>query len=670
MAVQDMILKLIFNDDGTFKGLEQINTELKKVDDSTNKADDSVNELNQSFKKTTKTTEDISKNLQKAGESGSKGFKAIGLAIKGAGIGLAISAIALIKDVFSANQKVVDLFSTALGTMSDMIRDFFSFVSENAGTIVDWFKQIFDDPVQAIKDFGQAILDNLIERFNSFLETLGYVGKAISELFKGNFDAAWNEAMKAAEESVDILTGVDNTVEKVTEAVTEAADAFGNYAKSTWNANAALVALQNNAKLAAAQQARLAEQYDREAELLRQTRDDERNSINDRIKANNDLLAVLDKQEKAELAAANAQVEAAAATYNHSKTIENQTALIQAQAQADGVRAKVAGFRSEQQMNDLALSKELNDMLKSQNESIADLSVSEQKFQAERNKNEIKRLTDLKSVLEQEKILQLERLQNEINKHKEGTQARIDAQIAYNQKKLELDQALYSNEDALREAKLNRDKEFATISANVTLFNRDREFALLEIEYAEKLRLYKDDKDMAELLEKEKQEKIRQIRMQGIQSNFEMASLALDALSSLNEASIKGDEASQRKAFERNKNIQKAQATIAMAAGIVQQLAVPQDQLKGINFVKAAALAAAGIANIVKINQTQFNGNAPSPNGGNLNTPTGGANAPAVDFSGVNMLNNAPGTVETYVLAGNVANALEARQKIIDQSHL
>jgi hypothetical protein len=160
--------------------------------------------------------------------------------------------------------------------------------------------------------------------------------------------------------------------------------------------------------------------------------------------------------------------------------------------------------------------------------------------------------------------------------------------------------------------------------------------------------------------------------MANIQANFDMASLALDALSSLNEAAAKGDEASQRKAFNRNKMIQKAQATIAMASGIVQQLAVPQDQLTGMNFVKAAAVAAAGVANIVKINQTQFNGSGAGAGGnGDLNAPTGGgANAPAIDFSGANMQNNAPGTTETYVLAGNVANALEARQKIIDQSYL
>jgi hypothetical protein len=157
-------------------------------------------------------------------------------------------------------------------------------------------------------------------------------------------------------------------------------------------------------------------------------------------------------------------------------------------------------------------------------------------------------------------------------------------------------------------------------------------------------------------------------RMANIQQGFEMASLGLDALMSLNDAAAKGDEASQRKTFERNKLMQKAQATIAMASGIVTQLAVPQDQLKGINFVKAAALAAAGIANIVKINQTQFTGGTP-PSTNNLTEPTG-PSAPAIDFSGANMQVNAPGSTETYVLAGNVANALEARQKIIDQSHL
>lgn len=651
----------------------KINVDDKSAESSIEKLTDDVGKLNEGIKDTATDSEKVGKNLKKSTESGAKGFKAIGVALKGAGIGLFISAIALIKDVFASNQKVMDVFSAVLGTLSDMIRDFFSFISENAGTVVEWFSQIFNDPVQAIKDFGQAIVDNLIERFNSFLETLGHVGKAIAELFKGNFDAAWNEAVAAAEESVDILTGVDNTVQKVTDAVVEAADAFVNYASKTYDANAALVKLQNNAKLAAAQQARLAEQYDREAELLRQLRDDERNTIDDRIKANNDLLAVLDKQEAAELASANAQVEAAAATYKHSKTIDNQTALIQAQAAADGVRAKIAGLRSEQQMNDLALSRELNDMLRTQNESIADLTISEQKFQAEREKNEIERLKLLRKSLEEERVIQLARLQSEVDKHKQGTQARVDAEIAYNQKKLELDQALISNEDLLREANLNRQREQMTILANTTQYGRNRELALLEIEYAEKARLYKGDQEMAVLIEKEKQEKISVINQAARDKQFEMASSGIDALVALNDAFTKKGQQQSKKQFQIQKSLNLASAVIDTYGGINRALNDKTMPSTTARIIQASIVGAMGLANVLKISKTEY-GAATPPSGTNMSTGSGGedgttAPAPAnFAFLGIQPTQQPP--LQAYVVGTQVSSNLEAQQLIQNQSRL
>jgi hypothetical protein len=657
----------------------QINVDDTAAQSSIEKLTDSVGELNSEIKDTAKDSEKVGTNLKKSTEGGAKGFKAIGTAIKAAGIGLLVGAISLIKDVFASNQKVMDVFSAVLGTLTDMVRDFFTFISENAGTVVEWFSQIFNDPVQAIKDFGQAIVDNLIERFNSFLETLGHVGKAIAELFQGNFDAAWNEAMSAAEESIDILTGVDNTVQKVTDAVVEAADAFVNYASKTYNANAALVALQNNAKLAAAQQARLAEQYDRQAELLRQLRDDERNTITDRIKANNDLLAVLDKQEAAELASANAQVEAASATYKHSKTIDNQTALIQAQAAADGVRAKVAGLRSEQQMNDLALNRELNDMLKSQNESIADLTVSEQKFQAEREKNEIEKLKLLRKSLEEERVIQLARLQSEVDKHKQGTQARVDAEIAYNQKKLELDQALVLNEDALREANLNRAKEQMTILANITQYGKNRELALLEIEYAEKAKLYKGDKDTLLLIEQEKQEKIRLINQAARDKQFEMASNALGALMELNSSFNAKSEAAARKQFAINKAFSLAQAIINTYQAVNAALTAggnPAKLATGAQFVEAGIALTAGLASVIKISQTKFDGGGGAPSGGGGGGAggaggSGGTEAPSpANFAFLGNQPNQQPPLQAYVVSSQVSSNLEAQQLIQNQSKL
>jgi hypothetical protein len=656
----------------------KINVDDKSAESSIEKLTDDVSNLNSEIQQTASDSEKVGKNLKKSTESGAKGFKAIGTAIKAAGIGLLVGAIGLVKEVFSANQKVLDIFSAAIGTLSDMIRDFFNFVSENAGQVVEWFTKIFNDPVKAIKDFADAIQENLIERFNSFLETLGHVGKAISELFKGNFEAAFNEAKAAAEESVDILTGVDNTVEKVTDAVVEAADAFVNYASKTYDANAALVALQNNAKLAAAQQARLAEQYDREAELLRQLRDDERNTIDDRIKANNDLLAVLDKQEAAELASANAQVEAAAATYRHSRTIDNQTALIQAQAAADGVRAKIAGLRSEQQMNDLALSRELNDMLRTQNESIADLTISEQKFQAEREKNEIERLKLLRKSLEEERVIQLARLQSEVDKHKQGTQARVDAEIAYNQKKLELDQALISNEDLLREANLNRVKEQMTILANTTQYGRTRELTLLELEYAEKAKLYKGDQEMAVLLEQEKQEKIRLINQTARDKQFEMASNAMSALMELNNAFNANSEAAARRQFAINKAFSLSQAIINTYQAVNAALTAGGNPVKlatGAQFVEAGIALTAGLANVIKISQTQFQSTAPSGSGGGINVPSSGdAGTTAPSPANFAFLQNQPNQqqppLQAYVVSTQVSSNLEAQQLINNQSRL
>ena len=328
----------------------------------------------------------------------------------------------------------------------------------------------------------------------------------------------------------------------------------------------------------------------------------------------------------------------------------------------------------------VAQEKELKESLDKQRHEIAQMESDYAGFQLSIKKidDDAKKEKDKKAEDARKKA------QDELDAAKKLYKEQRDAEIA-------AEDAKYKAMQALQESAL--EKEITTaIEASEELYrlagedaaaeamiaeNLKKQIADIQKKYADEEKEARDKRNEANAIlaakELEDAKKLEQekaaLRMANIQSNFEMAGLALDALSSLNEAAAKGDEASQRKAFERNKMIQKAQATIAMASGIVQQLAVPQDQLTGMNFVKAAALAAAGIANIVKINQTQFNGSVPSPNGGNLTAPSA-SNAPAVDFSGANMQTNAPGTAETYVLAGNVANALEARQKIIDQSYL
>jgi hypothetical protein len=146
----------------------------------------SINKVNEGLQKADKTAGDIKKSADKS----ASGFKAMGTAIKASGIGLLVAAFAFLKEVISGNQKVLDTFSAVLGTAADIIRDLFSYITDNAGAVVSWFKAIFDDPVQSLKNFGDAIVENLIERFQSFLDTLGFIAEGVKNLFSGEFTAA------------------------------------------------------------------------------------------------------------------------------------------------------------------------------------------------------------------------------------------------------------------------------------------------------------------------------------------------------------------------------------------------------------------------------------------------------------------------------------------------
>lgn len=591
-----VVLQVDVDASGAVKGVKQVE---KKVDEIGKKADDSAKKASGSFK-----------------EMATNMAKSLGI------IGLIAGAVNLIKDAFMSNQKVMDVFNAVMGTISTIIRDFFNFVFDNAGKVVDFFKQIFENPLESIKALGQAIVDNLIERFNSLLDTFGYLGEALSKLFSGDFSGAWESVKKAGKESIDIITGVNNTVDKTVEVINKATDAVTEYVKGVYDQNKALVEAQNQAKLAAAQQARLSEQYDREAELLRQRRDDERNSIVERIKANNDLKETLDKQEKAMLAAANAQVRAAQLNYNLNKTIDNQVALTQALANVDGVRAKIAGLRSEQQMNDLALNKEYNEMLKAQSQATAQLNVNANKFAADQIFNNIERIKAQREALEQESAIELERLQNQINLSKEGTQARVDAEIEFNAKRQEIEQNLQLKDKELRDAQIARINENNAIRIGLIRGAEQQATAALEQEYNEKFRLAQGDAEKLVLLEEEKQKKLKEIKHNALMAEMKMASDALGALIALNDALPKKTEQQARRSFQINKGLQLAQATINGVQSVMTALADPT--LVGpARYVAAGIAGVTAAANIAKIAQTKFEGGgggASNSGGGSLGT--------------------------------------------------
>jgi hypothetical protein len=434
------------------------------------KIESNLNSITKDVKKLGNTFEDTADEIKgiqqstKSAESGVKsladGFKGMGLAVKAIGIGLVMEAFNLFKEILGKNQKVVDLFNTAIGALSIAFNDLIGFVSNNFPAVIKIFKDVFENPTKYLQKFGDLIKENLIERFNSFLDTLGFVSEAIKKVFEGDFSGAMDSVKKAGKESLDVLTGVNDSFDKGKKIVSDAAEAIGNYAVKTFKASEANVKLQNSAILAAAEQGRLVEQYDRQAEKLRQIRDNDLLSIDDRIEANNKLSGVLEKQQKAMLSQASLQVAAAQATYNMNKSIENQAAVTDALANKEGVLAQIEGLRSENIANNISLQKEKIALGQSEIENLNALQIEQKKFNESLETDELKKLENQRANLEEEKTIELERLQLKINSSALGTQARVDAELEYATKKQEIDNALITNNKAT-EDKITADKKAA-----------------------------------------------------------------------------------------------------------------------------------------------------------------------------------------------------------------
>ena len=313
-----------------------------------------------------KRVQKIDNNLEDVRESSNvaaRGIKGIGNALKAAGIGLAIAAFTKLGEVFNQNQKVTNFFSTTFEALSLAFNDFFNFLDQNIGTATGFIDSIFgNEIVKKITEFSYLIGVELITRVKNLILGIGGLGQALFKVFSGKFGEAYEIASEAVGNLGDVIVGnveetaeMDKTIKKTTKSIVD-------YTKSTIKAAKGTVDLNRQAQKGIAQNRIILEQKDREAEKLRQIRDDESRTIEERIEANDKLAKVLDEQEKLMLANADAVIAAAQAQFDKNKNDENEIALLEARAEKEGILAQIEGFRSEQLMNVNSLKREQNDL--------------------------------------------------------------------------------------------------------------------------------------------------------------------------------------------------------------------------------------------------------------------------------------------------------------------
>jgi hypothetical protein len=601
-------------------------------------------------------TEDIGNSAGKAGSGfkklgklGSQGFKVVGAAIAASGIGLLLKIIQPIVDAFLENKTVAEALEVAMAGVGAVINS----IVVIGEKVVEVLMNAFTNPQEAITKLKDLIVQNITNRIKGLLNLLPRLGEAISQVFKGNFKEAGKIATNAV---AQVTLGVENFTDKVG----AAAEAATEFVKETVSAAIGATKLQKALQDLADRERELSVETARQAaaiEELKRQRDDERLSIEKRIKFAQEAAAIDQRiadentaiQEKkarllrqeielqgeteervqalaaAEIAAAEARRASAAVQAELAASIYdlNQQAIEQQEEKAQAEReAALEILRAQQELEDELYALRLS--AREQEELAAMQEYDRRIAIAGDDEGLIKAATEQLNA----DLAEIDKTARETAREKELEDAETLAQAKRDVAKSSLE-ALAALNDAFGGASVERAEKIANLEDAISEAQDERE----------KNRLIAQRDDLAKIQDEE-----------------------------------------GRKQFERSKKIQAAQALISTYESAVQAF----KSLAGIPVVgpalgsaAAAAAVAAGLANVKNIRSQTFSGSASEPDVPNTEGITAAASgggaastAPQLDLSFLGQGAGQVAPVQAYVLAENVSNAQQANQKIQDQATL
>ena len=573
-----------------------------------------------------------------------KSFKNLRVAIIASGIGALVLAVVALGQAFTRSEAGQNKFAKLMGVIGSIINNLLDVLADLGEALI----KAFEDPQQAIKDFGNLIKENISNRLEGLAELIPALGRAIKLLFSGEFAEAGKVAANATGK---VVLGVENVVEKTQAAINKTKEFVkeleeeGKIAAKIADdrAKADKIERKNTVERAKA---------DREiADLRFKAEQRDKFSVSERIKFLEEASALEEEITNQEIEAARLRFEAKKAENALSKsTKEDLDEQAQLEAQLIGLntsklrlqkrlQTSLTTFRNEEKAERAAARKEEEDAQKLKE----DLRKKNEKEEA--IAREKKRIADEKAQQEQ-----LKREEQQWNLLQKITNT------AQEQELLELAQQY--------------DKKFELAEGNAEL-----EKALREKQQEDLTAIDKKYSEQRAKNESEATQKTQQERLDAFEQAAQTTMNALIAINELTQAFAKEDEASQKKAFEVNKAIGIANAIINTSVGVSKALASSAPPL---NFINAAIVTASGVAAVKNIQKTQFNSSSfdttspsTSTGGGAATSPTQPPSFNVVGQSGFNQIAGALGQqqpVQAYVVAGNVTTAQQLQNNTITQA--
>ncbi len=143
------------------------------------------------------------------------GFKTMRGAIIATGLGALVIAVTSLAAAFTSTEEGQNKFNKIMGVIGSVTGNLID-VLANLGDKLIW---VFTSPREALNSFVGLIKSQIINRFNAAIDTVGFLGSAIKKVFQGDFKGAMDDAKEAGSSYVDVLTGVEDSLEKVTTGV-------------------------------------------------------------------------------------------------------------------------------------------------------------------------------------------------------------------------------------------------------------------------------------------------------------------------------------------------------------------------------------------------------------------------------------------------------------------
>ena len=191
------------------EGVTQLTSELNKaakaadnLEDSLDETAEAADDVGEASTQMTGGLDRMSGGLITMFKGAIKGAKTFVLGLKtmkgamvATGVGALVVAVGSLVAYFTSTKKgaeLLEIASASLGVVMGKLTDTLS----DMGEIMIG---IFTDPVQSIKDFGKFLKEFVMDRVQNLMDGLGFLGSAVSKLFKRDFAGAMADAKKGVE---------------------------------------------------------------------------------------------------------------------------------------------------------------------------------------------------------------------------------------------------------------------------------------------------------------------------------------------------------------------------------------------------------------------------------------------------------------------------------------